>query len=45
MLKVSQVEILPLDTYKLATRFHSNRRALHEKARDYGRNCAAIALV
>ena len=44
MLKVSQVEILPLDTYALGARFHSNRRALHEKAPDYGRNCAAIAL-
>lgn len=44
LLKVSQVDILPLDTYALPARFHSNRRALHEKARDYGRNCAAIAL-
>jgi hypothetical protein len=43
-LKVSQIDILPLDTYALAGRFHSNRRALHEKAGDYGRNCAAIAL-
>jgi copper oxidase (laccase) domain-containing protein len=43
-LAVSPIDILPLDTYALAGRFHSNRRALHEKAGDYGRNCAAIAL-
>lgn len=41
---VSKIDILPLDTCALADRFHSNRRALHEKAGDYGRNCAAIAL-
>ena len=41
---VSRVEILPLDTCALAERYHSNRRALVQKARDYGRNCAAIAL-
>ncbi len=41
---VTQVEILPLDTCALDKRYHSNRRALLEKARDYGRNCAAVAL-
>ncbi|MBI3438130.1 MAG: peptidoglycan editing factor PgeF [Proteobacteria bacterium] len=41
---VQQIDILPLDTCALAEHFHSNRRALHEKAGDYGRNCAAIAL-
>jgi len=43
-LALKQVDIAPLDTFALADRFHSNRRALHEKAGDYGRNCAAIAL-
>jgi hypothetical protein len=41
---VERIDILPLDTCALSARFHSNRRALHEKAGDYGRNCAAIAL-
>ncbi len=41
---VERVDVLPLDTCALGARFHSNRRALHEKAGDYGRNCAAIAL-
>ncbi len=39
-----ETETLPLDTYTLATRLHSHRRSVHEKAGDYGRNCAAIAL-
>ncbi|MFT3727659.1 MAG: peptidoglycan editing factor PgeF [Terricaulis sp.] len=43
-LGVTKVEILPLDTCADAVNFHSNRRALHEKAADYGRNCAVIAL-
>lgn len=43
-LGVSHVDVLPLDTCALAARFHSNRRALHEKSGDYGRNCSAIAL-
>jgi len=41
---VSKIDILQLDTCALAARFHSNRRALHESAGDYGRNCAAISL-
>ena len=44
MLALRQVDIVSLDTFTLAQRFFSNRRALHEKAGDYGRNCAAIAL-
>lgn len=43
-LEVAEVEILPLDTCADAAHFHSNRRALLEKAADYGRNCAAISL-
>jgi YfiH family protein len=43
-LGVAQIEVLALDTCADAGHFHSNRRALHEKASDYGRNCAAIAL-
>ena len=38
------VETLPLDTYAYPDLLHSHRRSLHEKAGDYGRNCAAIAL-
>jgi YfiH family protein len=43
-LGVGRVEVLPLDTYGLPAALHSHRRAVHEKAGDYGRNCAAIAL-
>ncbi|MBS0385062.1 MAG: peptidoglycan editing factor PgeF [Proteobacteria bacterium] len=43
-LGVSSIDVLPLDTCALKDRFHSNRRALHEKAGDYGRNCSAIVL-
>jgi YfiH family protein len=43
-LGVTTVEILPLDTCADANHFHSNRRALHEKASDYGRNCSVITL-
>jgi hypothetical protein len=41
---VGRIEIAPLDTYPEANHFHSNRRAVHQKLGDYGRNCAAIAL-
>lgn len=41
---VSQIEILPHDTYAAADTLFSHRRSVHEKAGDYGRNCAAIAL-
>ncbi|MGD9982074.1 MAG: peptidoglycan editing factor PgeF [Hyphomonadaceae bacterium] len=41
---VTNVEILPLDTYAEPTLLHSHRRAVHEKAGDYGRNCSAIML-
>jgi YfiH family protein len=43
-LGVTSIDVLALDTCADAAHFHSNRRALHEKASDYGRNCAAIAL-
>jgi copper oxidase (laccase) domain-containing protein len=43
-LNVAKIELLGLDTCADAAHFHSNRRALHENAPDYGRNCAAIAL-
>ncbi len=42
---VTQTEALPLDTYADAASFHSHRRHVHLKIDDYGRNCAAIALV
>jgi YfiH family protein len=42
-LGLSRVDILGLDTCALGERFFSNRRAVREKAGDYGRNCAAIA--
>lgn len=38
------IEVLPHDTYADPRRWHSCRRAAHEKLGDYGRNCAAIAL-
>ena len=41
---VSKVEILPLDTCAHPSQLFSYRRSVHEKATDYGRNCAAIAL-
>ena len=41
---IKHIDILPLDTCALEDRFHSNRRAVLQKAGDYGRNCAAIAL-
>lgn len=41
---VTQIEILPRDTYPDAARLFSNRRAFHNKESDYGRNCSAIAL-
>jgi YfiH family protein len=44
VLGVSEVELLLFDTCADAAHFHSNRRALHEKANDYGRNCAVVAL-
>ncbi len=43
-LGIGHVEILPLDTYAHAADLFSHRRSVHEKAGDYGRNCAAIAL-
>jgi YfiH family protein len=41
---VTQIEILPHDTYPDAARLFSNRRAFHRSEGDYGRNCSAIAL-
>lgn len=41
---VGTIDTLPLDTYARPAAFHSHRRSVHEKAGDYGRNCAAIAL-
>lgn len=41
---VTNIEILPLDTYAHPDALFSHRRSVHEKAGDYGRNCAAIAL-
>jgi polyphenol oxidase len=41
---VTNVEMLPLDTYALPSALHSHRRSVHEKLADYGRNCAAIML-
>lgn len=43
-LGITQVKVLPLDTYSLPAELHSHRRSLHEKLGDYGRNCAAISL-
>ena len=42
---LAQVERLPLDTYPLASRFYSFRRATHRSETDYGRQVSAIALV
>jgi YfiH family protein len=41
---LTQVEVLALDTYVAHEVLHSHRRSVHERAGDYGRNCAAIAL-
>lgn len=41
---IAAVETIPLDTYVEADALFSHRRSVHEKAGDYGRNCAAIAL-
>jgi YfiH family protein len=41
---VERVEVLPLDTYALASALFSHRRSVHESAGDYGRNCSAIVL-
>lgn len=41
---VTQVEMLPLDTYAESRKLHSHRRSVHEKAGDYGRNCSVIML-
>lgn len=38
------VDVAPLDTYAHPALLHSHRRCVREKAGDYGRNCAAIAL-
>lgn len=43
-LGVAEIETLALDTYVEAETLFSHRRSVHEKAGDYGRNCAAIAL-
>lgn len=43
-LGVEEIEVLPIDTYAMSTRYFSHRRSVHDKAGDYGRNCAAIAL-
>jgi hypothetical protein len=42
---VPDIETIPLDTYAEAEALFSHRRSVHEKAGDYGRNCAAIALL
>jgi hypothetical protein len=41
---VTRTETLPLDTYAHPDALFSHRRSVHDKAGDYGRNCAAIAL-
>lgn len=41
---IVDVETIPLDTYSAADALFSHRRSVHQKAGDYGRNCAAIAL-
>jgi YfiH family protein len=41
---VTQIETLPLDTYRHANKLYSHRRSVHEKAGDYGRNLSAIML-
>jgi purine-nucleoside/S-methyl-5'-thioadenosine phosphorylase / adenosine deaminase len=41
---LTRIETLPLDTFALPDQFFSHRRSVHEKAGDYGRNCAAIVL-
>lgn len=43
-LGIGHVDILPFDTYAHPADLFSHRRSVHEKAGDYGRNCAAIAL-
>ncbi len=43
-LGLAMIETLPFDTYSHPARLHSHRRAVHERAGDYGRNCAAIGL-
>lgn len=42
---VTMVETLKLDTYSEEHALFSHRRSVHQKEPDYGRNCAAIALV
>ncbi len=44
-LGLDRVDVLPLDTYTRPYDFFSHRRSVHAKESDYGRNCAAIALV
>lgn len=41
---VTNIEVLPLDTYALPEALHSHRYSVHQKWNDYGRNCAAISL-
>ncbi|MBI1251697.1 MAG: peptidoglycan editing factor PgeF [Alphaproteobacteria bacterium] len=41
---VTRIDSLALDTYSDPVAFFSHRRSVHEKAGDYGRNCAAIML-
>ncbi|MGE0740656.1 MAG: peptidoglycan editing factor PgeF [Hyphomonadaceae bacterium] len=41
---IARKETLPLDTYAEPASLFSHRRSVHEKAGDYGRNCAAISL-
>ena len=43
-LGVAIVEVAPIDTYVVETRFFSHRRSVHRGEVGYGRNCAAIAL-
>jgi YfiH family protein len=43
-LGIGRIEAADSDTYALPALYYSHRRALREKAADYGRNCAAIAL-
>lgn len=41
---VTDVEVLPLDTYTEESRLFSHRRSVHRRENGYGRNCGAIAL-
>jgi hypothetical protein len=42
---VTDIDVLPFDTYSESTALFSHRRSVHLNDGDYGRNCAAIVLV